>query len=58
MKMSGGGGGGPFYKTVWQLKVSRSPRVAGINFAIIAKFMLAPISILQKNTKFNLDKIK
>ena len=54
----GGGGGRLFIKAFGRRKVPISQRVVGINFPIIAKFMPAPISILQKNTKFNLGKLK
>ena len=49
-----------FYKSIRQLKGPRgSRRAAGMNFAIIAKFMPAPTSILQNNKKkINLDKLK
>ena len=47
-----------FIKLPWQLKgPCGCLRAVGMNFAITAKFMPAPISILQKNTKFNLDKL-
>ena len=52
------GGGRLFIKAFGSRKVPISQRVVGINFPIIAKFMPAPISILQKNTKFNLGKLK
>ena len=55
MKGGGGGGGGGGCRFISHLGNCMVPEVAeepqGINFAIIAKFMPAPTSILQNNNK-------
>ena len=53
----GGGGGGPFYKTVWQLKGFYKLKIHRNKFRYYCEIH-ACTNFHQKNTKFNLDKLK